>query len=115
MFHLGFPLFPLFFEAIFSSGSLSRSSIHIVASMYGITIGASSPSRLMFGLGMTVGFIFAAIYGHGVGMIAAKTPSEVVGVFWAWVAIAMMFLLHAAERYNRHVVDRIPFWEFTKE
>ncbi len=30
------------------------------------------------------------------------------------VALVLIFFVHAAERYNTHVVDRVPFLEFSE-
>jgi hypothetical protein len=85
---------------------------NLTVSIYAITLGGSSGNRLLFGLGIAIGLIFAAAFGNAV----ARPPQAVVlGVSHATpalIALLLLVLVHSLERYNRHVVDRTPFWEF---
>jgi hypothetical protein len=101
------PLIPLGFEYVFA-GNVNKSSLYIVTSMYAISLGVSSRSRLLFGSGIIVGFIFAALFGKAMG----EKPPTSSDMAYPLITIFFVFLFHTFERYNRHVVERAPYWEF---
>jgi hypothetical protein len=76
--------------------------------MYAISLGVSSRSRLLFGIGIVVGFIFAAVFGKSMG----EGPEVSNEIAYPLITIFFVFLFHTLERYNRHVVERAPYWEF---
>ena len=107
--HMLLPLLPLLFEAWALGGSPSESTLAITAAIYAMSIGLSSENKAMFGLCIMVGVIFSAVYGQ---VSVSKNPTPDVGIYAA-LAILFVFVIHAAERYNRHVVDCRPFLDFT--
>ncbi|MBI1924315.1 hypothetical protein HYR99_08705 [Candidatus Poribacteria bacterium] len=101
-----------FFTAIFIQ--ISERSSTLTAAIYAVSIGASSRSRLMFGFGVILSIIFAVEFGI---ITAGQTsqPSQWLNSGGsALVGIVVIFLLHAAERYNRHLVEKETFGEFSK-
>ena len=110
-----FPLIPLGFEFIFTKG-ISRSSADLVTSTYAITLGVGSRTRLWFGIDMIVGFVFAASFGKSIDDVSTQAATAMnMNLFWPLVTVVVLFVIHAIERYNIHVADRMPFWEFMSE
>ena len=114
VFHLVLPLLPLGVELLVAQ-RISVSSLSLSAAMYSISIGGSSKSRLQFGLSILICIAYSIIFGLTVPgapassqVAQALNPSSAYG---AW-ALGFIFVMHAAERYNRHVVERAPYWEF---
>ena len=104
--HLLLPLFPLAIEYI-QHGLISKNSLVLAASMYTISIGVSSRSRLMFAFTIAASVFYAFLY----GIVSGQTPTTIAEPS-SFIGIFATFIFHAGERYNRHVVDRAPFWEF---
>jgi len=77
--------------------------------MYAISIGMSSRSRLIFGAGVVISIIFAVAY----GMLLGQAPPLTNCGKLALGAIVFVFVFHGLERYNKHVADQEPFFEFT--
>lgn len=122
VFHLIVPLIPLVFERSFT-GEVRPSSWLLVASCYLISLGVSSISRLYFGLTMVLGFLLAAVYGNQIGRElpvagsgAAPVGTAPIGVLaaprWIVLTLAGFALVHAFERYGRHVVRKKPYLAF---
>lgn len=134
--HMLLPLLPLLMESWWS-GRPTEATCAITAAMYAFGIGLSSRNKSMLGLCIIVGAIFSVVFGVVSATVAplvaaqaaptlitaaASQPIQVSGVpaqinnvrTTALFSIAMVFLIHAMERYNRHVVDCIPFWELGK-
>jgi hypothetical protein len=84
-------------------------SLTLAAAMYTIAVGVSSRNKALFGLTILAGFFFALSHGFVSGQ---STPRHIFSVIPLW-GIGTVFLFHMLERYNRHVVDRTPFLEFT--
>ncbi len=110
LFHMLLPLMPLTLEYAFTAG-IRPSTAHLTASLYAISLGASSRNKLLFALGVMVGFFFAASFGQTVAAELQVGPAPGVLVY-PLAAIVFIFMVHAFERYNRHVVDRTPYWDF---
>jgi hypothetical protein len=111
LFQMGVPLTPIGFELLFTH-AIRVSSVDLTTSLYAISLGISSQSRLSFGVCIMVGVIFAALFGQRVSTELSSTTQLGTGLLGPFIVIGVLFLLHGAERYNRHVVDRAPFWEF---
>ncbi len=107
LFHMLLPLLPLALE-LWQTATISEKSMTLAASMYSIGIGVSSRSKLMFGLTVIASLVFAIAYGIASGQ---QQPLSGSGTSALW-SICAFFILHALERYNRHVVDQLPFLEF---
>lgn len=103
------PWLPLGIEWLYTDAIAPRTILLFVA-MYAMSIGVSSTSILMFIVGVVVGLVYCAGYGGAVGQGKAVTYLVQFGPMCA-LFIAMM---HAIERFNRHVVDRAPFFEFVR-
>jgi len=107
LFHMLLPLIPIGLE-LWLTNTVTDNSLTLAASMYAIAIGISSRSRLLFGSSIVISILFAIDYGITVGQHASLPGTRSV-VIWG---ICAVFIFHALERYNRHIVDRMPFWEF---
>jgi len=127
--HLLIPLIPLILELIFTS-SLSTKSLTLIAAVYSITIGKSTSSSAQFAISIIISLIFSACYGITVASQKAlemintgaennnqpinyMTEIQYLDVI-SGLAILMIFILHIMERYNKHIVDRIPFLELKR-
>jgi len=106
--HMLLPLLPLLIEA-WLKGVPTESTAAITASMYSIAIGLSSRNKAMLGLCILISIIFSVVF----GVVSASATPQLNDVrFFSGVSIFSVFLIHVFERYNRHVVDCIPFWDF---
>lgn len=104
--HLGLPLLPLLLEKWFSGGVEAKSAA-LTAALYSMAIGLSSRNVALFGFGVALSIVFSAAFGY-----LALDPGLMHAKDFSYGAIGSVFVLHAAERYRRHVVRRDPFFEF---
>lgn len=114
LFHLALPLLPIGIE-IWQKRSITDSSLAMGTAMYAISIGGSSRSRLMFGLMVATSIVYSVVFGV-LGSQEIRVPPSLsfnsfANAYAGWALVAI-FVIHALERYNRHVVDRAPYWEF---
>ena len=106
--HMLLPLLPLLIES-WMKGTPTESTLAITASMYSIAIGLSSRNKALFGLCISVSIIFSVVF----GVVIASSTSQLNNVkIYSGISICCVFLIHVFERYNRHVVDCIPFWDY---
>jgi len=134
--NLTLPLLPLGLEYVLT-GTVTNESVTLVASMYAITIGVSSKYKTLLAFAIIVSILFTAAYGslakersrttQSASVSRAPSPTlddppppddkeEDFGVRmkrYSIGAIIVIFLIHAGERYVRHVIEREPFWELT--
>ena len=106
--HLLLPLMPLGIE-YWVSKTVSDKSSTLTATMYCIAIGTSSRSRLIFGASIVIAIFLSVAY----GLCMKETGHPEGSSTLAFVAIIFIFITHSFERWNRHVADKEPFWEFT--
>lgn len=112
LFHLLLPLLPIGIE-LWVSHRVTDTTLTLGAAMYAISIGSSSKSRLMFGFSVVLCIIYSIAFGVLTGGTAQSPGAgSLFGNAYATIALLLIFLVHAGERYNRHIVDRAPFWEF---
>ena len=76
--------------------------------IYPLAIGVTSQSKLMFGITVVISLVFSAFFGLASGGIKLSGLAFKTAYFCLWAVM----LIHAFERYNRHVADREPFLEF---
>ena len=107
--HLGLPLLPLLLERWFS-GRIESKSAALTAALYSMAIGLSSRSVALFGIGICMCVAFSAAFGY-----LSRDPKLIAADTSSYIAIGAIFLVHAIERYNRHVIDQRPFFEFLSE
>lgn len=108
--HMLLPLLPLLIET-WLKGLPTESTAAITASMYSIAIGLSSRNKAMLGLCILISIIFSVVF----GIVSASTTPQLSNVrFYSGISMFFVFLIHVFERYNRHVVDCIPFWDFSQ-
>lgn len=104
--HLGLPLLPLLLEKWFSGGVEAKSAA-LTAALYSMAIGLSSRYVAVFGLGIALCIGFSAAFGF-----LARDPELMNAKIASYGAIGLVFVLHAGERFRRHVVRHQPFFEF---
>lgn len=120
--HLLFPLLPVLLEWGIAR-RVAADTLYLVAAMYGVTIGMSSRKGLGMVIGVVIGVVFTAFYAvlAHVRVIqeAARAAGDleqhahaahVSGPLIPATAIAFVFLIHAVERYFRHISERAPYW-----
>ncbi|KPM77524.1 hypothetical protein [Pseudoalteromonas sp. UCD-33C] len=106
--HMLLPLLPLLIE-FWMKGAPTDSTLAITASMYSIAIGLSSRSAAMLGLCILVSIIFSVVF----GIVSAGSSTQLSDLkLYSGLSILFVFIIHTLERYNRHVVDCVPFWDF---
>lgn len=108
--HMLLPLLPILIE-IWLKGAPTEPTASITASMYSIAIGLSSKNKAMLGLCILISIIFSVVFGI---VSASQTPQLSDVNLWSGISIFSVFLIHCLERYNRHVVDCVPFWAFSE-
>jgi hypothetical protein len=109
--HMVLPLLPLALE-FSTKDSISAISATLAAAMYTISIGLSSKSKAIFSICFLLCIFYTYKYGSLQSIADIKNHTD-GGALWG---IFGAFLMHALERYNIHVADNIPFWNFsTKE
>jgi len=111
--HMLVPLLPLIIETWKMKGAPTEATLAITASMYSISIGLSSRNKAVFSLALFVGILFSMAFGFSIGTDTSVDSLPSVK-FGAVVTILLVFGIHACERYNKHVVECIPFWNFGK-
>lgn len=110
MLHMALPLLPLTLEWAFSQ-TVSDKMMTLAASMYTIAIGLSSRNFLLFGAALFLSICLAAVFGFVASGGGPFSPSGILAI----ISVAVVFVFHAGERYNRHVVEENPFLEFIKK
>lgn len=108
--HMVLPLLPLLLERWFS-GEIAPKSISLTAALYSLAIALSSRHVALLGIGILLGFAFAATFGYlstdPIPMLRSAHTSS-------GAAIAFMFGLHIIERFYRHIFKDEEFFEFLK-
>ena len=115
--HMLLPLLPLIIEFWKTKGEPSDATLAISASMYSIAIGMSSRNTAIFSIGVFVSILFSIVFGMLNGPIGSNSLNNatccLVHVRGAsFFTMILIFIMHACERYNKHVVECIPFWDF---
>jgi hypothetical protein len=111
MFHFLLPLLPLGLEH-YLDGRISPATLTFGSAVYVMALGASSRNEAIFGISVLLGLVYTSLF----AMLRAGTPSIAITTTESWVKWSVLFvvLCHLGERFNRHVIDRAPYWEFTK-
>ena len=105
--HLLLPLLPVLIELLLREG-VGTATLTLTAALYSMSIGLSSKNVAMFALCVLVGLIFATLFGS----VALRDGPDTLVRVASIASIGVVFLIHALERFNRHVVDCAPFFEF---
>lgn len=100
------------------TGGVKSSSFQIFVVLYGLGLGASSRDQARFSFGLLVGVVFSISYGAILEADGARNVTYEGGFnsgYWWWITLVIgitLFILHATERYYRHVYNEEPFFEF---
>jgi hypothetical protein len=108
LFHMLFPFLPILVQTIVRGYVEEETSLLFLA-VYPLSIGVSSQSRLMFGFTVVFCLVYSMLFGLASGSIKLPATGAQIG----YGCLAVLMLIHACERYNRHVVRRHRFWEFS--
>ena len=106
--HMLLPLLPLVIEAWKTNGDPTDVTLAITTSMYSISIGLSSRNKGIFSLCFFISILFSMAFGLLIGGVMVLVFIQTFSIS----TISSIFILHACERYNRHVVEIVPFWQF---
>lgn len=107
LFQMFLPLFPLFFE-YWQTGVIKTETLTLLAALFAVSIGVSSRRKILFGISIIIGIIFSVAYG-----LSSNTSTPLVNSeYYAGGSIIIIFLMHAAERWNLHAIDKQPYWNF---
>ena len=101
------PLLPLGIELWFTQ-DISSSAMTLTVSMYAISLGVASLDMALFGLAFIVCILFAIV--HGMVTVEYALPPKLNIV--ASVAMLVVFIWHAIDRYNQHIVGCKSFLPF---
>ncbi|MBL0661734.1 hypothetical protein [Aeromonas caviae] len=107
--HMLVPLLPFFLEVWKTQGNPTEATLAITASMYSISIGLSSRNKAIFSLCVFISILFSMAFGFILSNTADSLP---LVKFGSIATILLVFGIHACERYNKHVVECIPYWNF---
>ena len=107
LYHLILPLLPLIIE-YWITAEVKESSLMLVASLYSVSIGASSRNRLLFGISILIGILFAVAF----GVLSSGTAQLPHCKVFGYVCIISIFCIHALERYNMHIIEGLSYWRF---
>lgn len=106
--HFLLPLLPFGWELI-ADGQVTPGTLTVGGAVYVLALGASSRNMLLFAIAL----IFALVYMLLDALLTAKNPFAMTyGARAVWWSMAAVVLIHVGERYNRHVMERTPYWEF---
>lgn len=108
--HMCIPLLPLVIE-FWATAGVSDKTLTLAGTVYTIAVGVSSRNRALFGLAFFLSVVLAVAFGFAA---SASEPLPASG-FISGFAILAMFLFHAIERYNLHVLEELPFLRFDQE
>lgn len=106
-FHLLLPFMPLLIEAVVLN-HIEPKTLLLFLSVYPLTIGVSSQSRLLFGLTVVISLVYSVFFGLATGGLSVTAGVYRVG----YSSVATAMFVHMLERYNRHVAGRELFLEF---
>ncbi|MEC6822642.1 hypothetical protein VXS02_04250 [Photobacterium piscicola] len=107
--HMLVPLLPLILEAWKTKGEPTEVTLAITASMYAISIGLSSRNKATFSLCIFISILFSMAFGFIISSPQETLPLVKIG---SLITILLVFVIHACERYNKHIVECVPFWNF---
>jgi hypothetical protein len=107
LFHMLLPFLPLVIEAVLLS-HVERKTLLLFFSVYPLSIGISSQSRLLFGITVAISVVYSTFFGVVSAAMSISNGAYTAG----YLSVAVVMLTHSQERYNRHVADGKPFLEF---
>ena len=109
LFHLLLPFLPLVIEWIVL-GHMEEKTFFLFLSVFPLSIGVTSRSALLFGVTIVIGLLYSIFF----GLIAGSLHLNPMTTTWGYFCLFAVILIHSMERYNRHVADLEPFWEFSQ-
>ncbi len=135
IFHTLLPVLPIILER-WITGSISSQSLLISAAIYSIMIGNDSKDKLIFGVSILAGIIFAVAFGaiaavdsNTQAIMNAISPydyeTNVIDIIKethenrdllyveesAFTAIVALFLVSLVEKYRIHIIEGERYWK----
>ena len=107
--HMLFPLVPLLLEFVLKQ-RLTAGTLTLSLAMYSFAIANSTRLKFSFSTFVLIGFIAGVFYGVSE---AKELPDS--GHQAAWSALVLVFVAHALERFQRHVLRGELFLEFMRK
>jgi hypothetical protein len=104
------PMLPICLELL-QTGSTSSKSLTLFASIYSISIGAATRSKLIFGLAIMGSIFFASLFGITTGSLPAYADFRLLSIIY----ISFLSLIHCGERWNRHLYEKKVFLQFLRK
>ncbi len=92
------PLMPIVIE-YWIRGAVGEQTLSIAAAMYSISIGVSTRNLALLGVSIFTGMAFCCVF----GFVTSGKPLHFPVATPAMVSIFAFMVIHAAERYKRHV------------
>lgn len=106
--HFCFPLAIPFLAEALKDGSVSTKSLTLTGSVYLMSLGFSSKNQLIFGLSLLSGVVLVLLFG------VSNVNTESIARWVAYFCFVLITISHLIERWNRHVCDGTPYFEFGK-
>ncbi|MGR5358138.1 hypothetical protein [Vibrio chagasii] len=110
--HMILPLLPLIIETWKTQGNPTDMTLAISTSMYSIAIGMSSRNKAIFAVGVFVSILFSIVFGMLNVTVNGQSTSLPYVQGASLFTMFLIFVMHGCERYNKHVVECKPFWDF---
>ena len=104
-FAIALPLVPLAIEA-WLKGTITCQSLTLGTAIYAVSVGVSSKNVMMLAATFLASIVFAVAFGVVIGG-GSSEPRGCTSA--AYISIAMISLIHAGERFNKHVANKEPF------
>lgn len=101
------PLMPLIIE-FWIKGNVSNETYSISTAMYSISIGVTTKNLALLGISIFVAMAFSSIFGFVTSGNSLFLPVSIPSL----ITIISFMIIHATERYKRHVKDGELFIEF---
>jgi hypothetical protein len=101
------PFLPLLIERTVL-GHVEEKTFFLFLSVFPLSIGVTSRSALLFGATIVIGLLYSIFF----GLIAGSSHLNPMTTTSGYFCLVAVVLIHGIERYNRHVADLEPFWEF---
>ena len=112
-FHFALPWVPVLIQ-LGTTAAVTAVSLDLFGFLYVLGLGVTSRSKGLFGVSIVVAILYLVMYSMAIGAAAAHAQF-VDSLVLPLIVLALMIIVHLAERYNRHVVDRAPFLEIGRK
>src|SRR5688500_10558460 len=102
IFHFAIPLLPFGMERVLS-GHITPETLSVGAAVYVMALGASSRNKALLGISILLGLVYISLFSVLKGGVKPVGLDATSVVWWTMLGFVV---IHLAERYYRHVVER---------